>query len=179
MNKKLSEVAKLIMGQSPSSQHYNQNREGLPFYQGKTDFGTIHPTPTKWCSSPIKIAEKNDILISVRAPVGTTNICEGTSCIGRGIAAIRAINVNYLYLFFYLRAIEEMIASLGKGSTFKSINKSELENLNIYCPPLPEQEKFAKMLLTCHEGMSLAEEKKELYSELNKYLLGKLTKPKS
>jgi len=84
----LKDIADIIMGQSPPSSTYNANRVGLPFYQGKKEFGNLYPTPEKYCSEPKKIAESNYILISVRAPVGPTNFCKEKSCIGRGLAAI-------------------------------------------------------------------------------------------
>jgi type I restriction enzyme S subunit len=82
----------LIMGQSPPSSSYNQNKKGLPFLQGKAEFGEIYPQPIKWCDKPIKVAEKNDILISVRAPVGDLNLADQKYCVGRGLAAIRLKN---------------------------------------------------------------------------------------
>jgi len=72
---RLLEVSDLVMGQSPSSASYNDVGAGLPFYQGKSEFGTMYPTPKKFCTDPKKIAEAGDILISVRAPVGATNLC--------------------------------------------------------------------------------------------------------
>jgi type I restriction enzyme S subunit len=69
---KLSDVAELIMGQSPPSTTYNESSDGLPFFQGKTDFGSRHPSPKFFCNAPLKIAKAHDILISVRAPVGPT-----------------------------------------------------------------------------------------------------------
>ena len=87
--KKLGEVAAIIMGQSPVFSTYNQSGIGLPFYQGKKDYGEINPTPRVWCSAPVKIVESGDILISVRAPVGSLNIANEKSCIGRGLAGIR------------------------------------------------------------------------------------------
>jgi type I restriction enzyme S subunit len=85
----VEDIAHLEMGQSPSSEFYNQGREGLPFYQGKADFGKINPTPRHWCTAPTKLAQDGDILISVRAPVGPTNIATEACCIGRGLAALR------------------------------------------------------------------------------------------
>src|SRR5437016_5029318 len=87
----LSEIADVILGQSPPSSTYNQEQIGLPFYQGKSDFGSIYPIPQTWCSSPKKIAQAGDVLVSVRAPVGPTNICPDVSCIGRGLAAVRGL----------------------------------------------------------------------------------------
>ena len=88
----LNEVSDVILGQSPSSETYNMDGKGLPFYQGKAEFGDLYPTPVKWCSKPNKIAESGDILISVRAPVGPTNLCQEKSAIGRGLAALRPKN---------------------------------------------------------------------------------------
>ncbi|MCK4604345.1 MAG: restriction endonuclease subunit S, partial [Deltaproteobacteria bacterium] len=80
---------KVIMGQSPPSKTYNFEEIGLPFFQGKAEFGKMFPMPKKYCSEPTRIAEKNDVLISVRAPVGPTNLANTRCCIGRGLAAIR------------------------------------------------------------------------------------------
>jgi type I restriction enzyme S subunit len=120
---RLVEIAKLNMGQSPPSASYNDIGEGLPFYQGKTDFGFINPVPRKYCNEPRKIADKGDILISVRAPVGPVNIADDKCCIGRGLAAIKASEADHLFLYFDLIYQESFIASLGTGSTFKAINK--------------------------------------------------------
>lgn len=137
---RLGEIAEIIMGQSPPSNTYNTDKKGLPFYQGKAEFGDNHPVPVKWCSKPKKVAEKNDILLSVRAPVGPTNICYETSCIGRGLTAIRyKFSEDYKFIFHYLRSIEKDLSSSGTGSTFSAISKSQIENLEIPLPPLPEQ----------------------------------------
>jgi len=87
---KLQEVAEIIMGQSPPGDTYNETGDGLPFFQGKAEFGETCPTVKKWCNAPKKIAEAGDILMSVRAPVGPTNLASERCCIGRGLAAIRA-----------------------------------------------------------------------------------------
>lgn len=80
----LKDVAIIIAGQSPDSKYYNTKGEGLPFFQGKADFGVLYPKIRTYCSQPTKIAEKDDILLSVRAPVGPTNLSPGKVCIGRG-----------------------------------------------------------------------------------------------
>ena len=86
--KKLQDCATIIAGQSPESKYYNSTGEGIPFFQGKADFGELYPKVRMYCSSPTKIAQYNDILLSVRAPVGPTNLSPGTVCIGRGLAAL-------------------------------------------------------------------------------------------
>jgi type I restriction enzyme S subunit len=160
---RLIEIAEIIMGQSPPSNTYNEQGEGLPFYQGKADFGARHPTPRKWCVRPQKIALPNDILLSVRAPVGPVNICPKTSCIGRGLAAIRPQQeVDYLFLFFYLRSIENYLAELGKGSTFGAIKKSDLMELRIPLPPFEEQKRIVARI---EELVRRIEEAKRLHHE--------------
>ena len=90
VEKQLNDVADIIMGQSPLSQSYNKDKKGLPFYQGKTEFSDIYiKEATVYCNSPIKVVEENDILMSVRAPVGDVNIATQKSCIGRGLASIK------------------------------------------------------------------------------------------
>jgi hypothetical protein len=86
----LGEVAEIFMGQSPPGSTYNNRGNGLPFFQGKAQFGEVFPVPDKWCSEPLRIAHKGDILVSVRAPVGPTNLAVEKCCIGRGLAAIRS-----------------------------------------------------------------------------------------
>ena len=139
----LDNVAMIILGQSPPSSTYNQEKTGLPFFQGKTDFGLMHPTVRNWCSDPKKIAEKNDILISVRAPVGPTNISKEKCCIGRGLSAIRPLReVNHLWIFYHLRLLENNIATKGTGTTFKAITGSQLKSIVLNIPPMNEQKRI-------------------------------------
>jgi type I restriction enzyme S subunit len=143
----LPAISELIMGQSPPSHTYNDSGVGLPFFQGKAEFGNFFPVPVKHCSEPIKCAEAGDILISVRAPVGPTNLCREKSCIGRGLAAIRPLQgVPSLYILFFLRSIEEWLSSQGTGSTFTAISKSDLEQIEILVPPLTEQRRIVAKL---------------------------------
>ena len=134
---KLGEVCDIVMGQSPPSSTYNSDAIGLPFFQGKAEFTELHPLTKKWCSEPKKIAELNDILLSVRAPVGDTNIANQKCCIGRGLAAIRY--KNYKYVFYFLRSIEKELDKKGTGTTFKAISGETIRQTIIPLPPLPEQ----------------------------------------
>lgn len=136
--KKLGEVCKIIMGQSPPSNTYNKIGDGLPFFQGKAEFSDLHPIVEKWCSVPNKVADVNDILLSVRAPVGATNIADTKCCIGRGLAAIRF--ENYKYIYYYLKSIEKYLDTKGTGTTFKAISGETLRNVLMPIPPLPEQQ---------------------------------------
>jgi type I restriction enzyme S subunit len=120
----------------------------LPFFQGKAEFGDLYPVPTKWCSSPVRIAEEDDVLLSVRAPVGPVNLSPSKCCIGRGLCAIRG-NPNVItqkYLFYYLRSIESRIAEKSSGSTFTAITKPDIERLPIPLPPPEEQRRIVEIL---------------------------------
>jgi type I restriction enzyme S subunit len=137
---RLGEMAEIILGQSPPSSTYNESGNGLPFYQGKLEFGKIYPTPKKWCVAPKKIAEKGDVLISVRAPVGPTNICPEKSCIGRGLAAIRGLGgIEKFFILYLIRTFENVLAGKGTGTTFNAISGNQLKGFEIPLPPLPEQ----------------------------------------
>ena len=129
-------LVEIIMGQSPPGDTYNKDKNGLPFFQGKADFGDIYPTPTVWCASPKKIALPNDILLSVRAPVGPTNIAFEKCCIGRGLTAIRCKELlNYKYLFFIMKYLDGENALLPTGSTFDSIDIDKIKKLEFPLPP--------------------------------------------
>jgi type I restriction enzyme, S subunit len=144
---KLDSVCEVIAGQSPPSSTYNKTGEGIPFFQGKTDFGELYPVTRMWCSEPLKISLPNDILISVRAPVGPTNINNVKACIGRGLSAIRCSNrIDLKFLLHFLRFNEQKIADKGTGSTFKAITQKELKLLEIPLLPLAEQQKIAAIL---------------------------------
>jgi len=136
----LGEACEVILGQSPPSSTYNTAGIGLPFYQGKAEFGATYPTPVKWCSEPRKVAEAGDILISVRAPVGPTNLCREKSCIGRGLSAIRPkAGMPNLYFLYFLRGIEQDWQSKATGTTFSAISGKVLREQEVPLAPLAEQ----------------------------------------
>jgi len=138
----LGEVAEVISGQSPEGKFYNQNREGTPFYQGKTEFtDKFLGAPTKWTTSVTKLANAGDILMSVRAPVGPVNISTQEICIGRGLAAIRPRGINRDFLFYVLKSLEDKISGNG-GSVFDSINRKQIEEIEVPLPPLEVQEQI-------------------------------------
>ena len=151
------EISTIIMGQSPSSNTYNDTQEGLPFFQGKADFGDFSPTPRVWCSKPLKISQKDDILLSVRAPVGAINYNTETCCIGRGLAAIRAgkkLLPKYIYYFF--KYYEPILKEEGSGAVFSAITKSFVENIRIPVPPtLEEQQEIVDVLDAASEIIRL------------------------
>jgi len=144
----IREISLVIAGQSPEGKYYNDSGDGLPFYQGKKEFGDKYlGNATTWTTKITKIAEPFDILMSVRAPVGTINIAPVKICIGRGLAAIRPFDgiLDKYFLYYYLLLKEDEI--IGKeGAVFPSINKKEIEEISIPIPPLSEQQRIVEIL---------------------------------
>lgn len=148
MMARLEEICAINMGQSPDSSTYNEDGNGLPFFQGNADFGETYPAVRMWCSEPTKIAREKDILISVRAPIGALNIANCECCIGRGLAAL-TVNEDICaqeYLWHALSGKVDELNSKGTGSTFKAINKKTLSETEIPLPPIDEQRKIAAIL---------------------------------
>ena len=145
---KLKDVCKINMGQSPDSSSYNESGEGIPFFQGNADFGDRYPVTRIWCSEPKKVAQENDILISVRAPIGAINYSKEKWCIGRGLAALTVdkTKISEKLLFWVLKAKKEELNRQGTGSTFKAISKKSLEELLIPQIDIKEQEKDVEIL---------------------------------
>ena len=139
----LGDTCLVIQGQSPPGTTYNTDGIGLPFLQGKAEFADLYPTAVKWCSAPSKIADPGDVLISIRAPVGPTNLCAIKSCIGRGLAAIRpSSGVPSRYILYALRATEDELRSRSTGTTFEAIRGDDLRSHVLPLPPLPEQHRI-------------------------------------
>ena len=144
---KLKDCCTIIAGQSPESKYYNSTGEGLPFFQGKADFGLLYPNIRAYCSQPTKIAEKDDILLSVRAPVGPTNLSPGKVCIGRGLTAIRPdSSIRLKYLLYFFRYYEAQLQKSGTGTTFKAITQSVIKNIEVPVPSLDEQERIVSKI---------------------------------
>ena len=140
----LGEVATVIAGQSPPGSSYNEIGEGVPFYQGKTEYSELYiGEPKKWTTDPRKFADAGDILMSVRAPVGPVNLAPRQLCIGRGLAAIRPSRnqLDRMYAFWTLRSMEPSITG-SDGAAFASINKGDVEKIGIPLPPLEVQKEI-------------------------------------
>lgn len=136
------------MGQSPDSTSYNKEKYGIPFFQGNADFGERFPITRVWCSSPIKIAKNEDILISVRAPIGAVNFAKEECCIGRGLASLTldTSKVSIEYIYWLLKAKNEELNLKGTGSTFKAISKKVLEDILVPDIELKKQNQCAEIL---------------------------------
>ena len=140
---RLIDANMVIAGQSPESKYYNENGDGLPFFQGKTDFGQLYPTNRVYCTAPKKVAEIGDILLSVRAPVGPTNLAKETIAIGRGLNAIRPLGgILTRYVLYYFRQIEPVFSGQGTGTTFSAVTVDDIKNLIFPLPPLAEQHRI-------------------------------------
>lgn len=157
--KKLKDVSLVIAGQSPEGKFYNDNGNGLAFYQGKKEFTEKYiGEPTTWTTVITKEAEEGDILMSVRAPVGPINFATQKICIGRGLAAIRASElVEKEFLFNFLLKHESEIVG-NTGAVFNSINKTQIENIPIPIPSLQEQQRIVSVLGEAFSGIEQAKE---------------------
>ncbi len=155
--KKLGEVCTVVAGQSPEGKFYNAVGDGLPFYQGKKEFSEKYiGKPTTWTTYITKEAEKDDVLMSVRAPVGPINFSTEKICIGRGLAAIRASKlIDKDFLFSFLLKHEAEIVG-NTGAVFDSINKGQIESILIPTPPIQEQQRIVAILDQALEGIAKA-----------------------
>ena len=144
----LKDICDINMGQSPSSESYNENKKGMPFFQGNADFGERYPIARKWSSAPTKIAEAGDILISVRAPIGAVNYATERCCIGRGLAALtpNKCKASSEFIFWLLKAKHDELNSKGTGSTFKAVGRKVLEEILVPNISLEKQIKYSKNL---------------------------------
>lgn len=170
----LKDVCSITMGQSPESSSYNENGEGVPFFQGNADFGEVYPCVRVWSKEPKKMATANDILISVRAPIGALNYAKEDCCIGRGLAAITpSRKVNLKYIFYLLRAKNSELNSKGTGSTFKAIGKSVLEETLVPMLSLEGQDEIVSKV-ECVEGV--IRKRREQLVELDNLIKSKFSK---
>jgi len=136
----------LIMGQSPESKDVTDFEKGLPFLQGNAEFTDTHPMPKNWCENPNKIAIKDDLLLSVRAPVGALNVSDQTYGIGRGLCAIRAKKNNLRFLYYILSVSKEELNKVSTGTTFVAITIPNLSNVIIPQVNLLEQLSIVRFL---------------------------------
>ena len=133
--KTLGECFNLTMGQSPPGSSYNDHGEGLPFFQGRTDFGFRYPENRKFCTAPIRIAWPGDTLVSVRAPVGEINMAWTQCCIGRGVAALRHKSASSSFTYYSAWTIQKNISVYEHtGTVFGAINKKQFEALQTLEP---------------------------------------------
>ena len=160
---KLKDVCNINMGQSPDSDSYNDNEDGIPFFQGNADFGEKYPTTRKWCNAPTKIAHAEDILISVRAPIGALNYPKEECCIGRGLAAItpNQDKVSSGFIYWLLKGKHKELNLQGTGSTFKAISRKVLEEIKVPDIELKKQTELAGSLEKVYSVIQLRKQQLE------------------
>ena len=164
-NQRLDELCHINMGQSPDSESYNQDGDGLPFFQGNADFGAMYPVTRVWCNSPTKVVEPGTLLISVRAPIGALNFAKERSCIGRGLAGITPRSGVYLkYIYYCLKSKIKELNTKGTGSTFKAIAKNALGETSVRIVSEAEQRRIIQIL----DGVSsVIDARKQQLTELD------------
>jgi len=167
---KLKDVCTINMGQSPDSDSYNENGNGVPFFQGNADFGERYPVTRKWCSAPTKMAAPEDILISVRAPIGAMNYANEECCIGRGLAALTPNREKVLpeYIFWLLKGKNAELNSKGTGSTFKAIGRNILEETLVPDISLEKQTECSIILEKTYKVISSRKQQLQKLDELVK-----------
>lgn len=129
MKRTIGEIAEIVMGQSPKSEFYNNNGDGMPFLQGNRTFGDLYPTFDTYTTNPTKTAKAGDIIMSVRAPVGDLNITPVDMCLGRGVCALRMKNGNQSYLFYLLKHNVKTLINRESGTVFGSVNYKDIASL--------------------------------------------------
>jgi len=168
----LGEFAEIIMGQSPSSKYYNKEGEGLPFIQGKGQYGRYTPETTVYCSRLLKIAKPNDILVTVRAPVGELNLADREYIIGRGVASLRS--KYWIFLFLYLLIDNERLKSYERGTTYDAITREEIDTFPLLLPPQPILEKFHSLVEPLFQKIILNQKQIMVLRKIRDALLPKL-----
>lgn len=143
----LSDIADIIMGQSPSGSSYNEDGIGTVFFQGRAEFGFRFPTIRLYTTEPKRMANANDTLMSVRAPVGNLNVAHTDCCIGRGLAAIRSKYNQQSFVLYTMQALKTQLDMFnGEGTVFGSINRNSLNNIPIIIPTKNKIEEFQSIV---------------------------------
>lgn len=143
----VEDICDVTLGQSPPGSSYNQVGRGVPFLQGKAEFGDTFPTIKKWTTDPKKFAQTGSVLVSVRAPVGPTNVAPFECAIGRGLASLKPKGeISTSYLLWAMRHSEGELVRQGTGSTFEAITGKQLRSHVLPIAPLSQQQQIVATL---------------------------------
>jgi type I restriction enzyme S subunit len=165
----------ITMGQSPPGETYNENGEGLPFYQGRTDFGFRFPTPRIHCTQPNRVAEAGDTLISVRAPVGDINMAYEKCILGRGVGALRHKSKARGYTHYAIKSIQGSLKAFeADGTVFGSVGKQDLEKVKFLRVPATLAEKFELQISAFDDKILILTDEIKSLERTRDYLLPKL-----
>ena len=171
----VGEEFKLTMGQSPPGESYNSSGEGIPFYQGKTDYGWRFPERRLSCTSPTRFAEEGDTLVSVRAPVGALNVANERCCIGRGLAAVRHLTGSLSLTYYAMGELSENFKVFEEsGTVFGSITKQGFVGLPFVAPPLEIANAFDQLVGALDLQIAANERESKSLAETRDYLLPRL-----
>ena len=171
----IDEDFNLTMGQSPPGSTYNEDGEGMPFYQGRKDFGFRYPTRRVYCTAPKRFAEKADTLVSVRAPVGDINMVNEKCSIGRGVAAIRHKSGSRSYTYYTMQSLQEVFSRYeAEGTVFGSINKTDFQTLSYLRPPDEIVEAFERLVFPLDQTIENNENESRTLAQTRDTLLPKL-----
>ncbi len=165
----------ITMGQSPPGETYNEQGSGLPFYQGRRDFGFRFPSIRMYCNIPTRIAQTGDTLVSVRAPVGDINMAKQKCCIGRGVASVRHKEGHSSYTFYFMHSLNEQFAKFeAEGTVFGSINKQAFLLIPCLIPPATIVKNFEQFLFSIDQQIENNEEQSYNLISIRDSLLLKL-----
>jgi type I restriction enzyme S subunit len=172
---KVVEGFNLTMGQSPPGDTYNEDGVGLPFYQGRTDFGFRFPTRRIYCAAPTRYAKPGDTLVSVRAPVGDINMANEECCIGRGVAAVRHKSGATSFTYHSMSNLYPDFARFeAEGTVFGSINKDSFENLRFVIPPTEIVAAYERQAAPLDDQIHILENQSRTLATMRDTLLPKL-----
>ena len=172
--KRLSDIANIIMGQSPKSEFYNTEGDGIPFHQGVGSYGYRFVVDNVYSTSFTRIAEPNSILFSVRAPVGRLNITKNKIVIGRGLASINHKMGYQSYLYYLLKEKFFKDNIIGNGAIFASISKDELYNLVFFIPSDEIVKRYDAIANKIDKNIQYVDSQIRLLTEARDRLLPKL-----
>lgn len=171
----INEDFNLTMGQSPPGSTYNEDGNGIPFYQGRKDFGFRYPTRRVYCTAPKRFAEKGDTLVSVRAPVGDVNMVEEKCSIGRGVAAIRHNTGSRSYTYYTMQSLQKVFSRYeAEGTVFGSINKTDFQTLPQLRPSNEVIEAFERLTYPLDQSIENNEKESRTLAQTRDTLLPKL-----
>src|SRR3989344_5807660 len=170
---RLADEFEILMGQSPAGESYNENGEGTIFFQGRTDFGFRFPSTRLYTKSPKRMAEKLDVLVSARAPVGDINMASDTCCIGRGVAAVKSEFKSYAY--YKIKTLKRNFENFeSSGTIFGSMNKDDFNGIEVSIPDKDLVRKFDSLAKPIDEKIYNNSVQLETLSKLRDTILPKL-----
>ncbi len=171
----LGELCEIVMGQSPPGETYNESGEGLPFYQGIRDFGFRFPAKRVYCTTPTRIAQAGDVLLSVRAPVGSLNIASEECAVGRGVAALRIKGQHYGFLYYLMKETQVgWEKHEAEGTVFGSATKTDVQNFSVIVPTAEVISRFNEVVFSMDEAIKSNEMQPLTLSSIRDALLPKL-----